>query len=208
MVIDHVVMLVPDAAATARELRDRHGLGSDRGMYYPRAGTRHHHVPLHPPQMFEFLEIENREAAESGDVGPAVLACEARGFGLFSWCVLVDDLEAVSDRLGLPIDDYTLPQPDGTLRGWRTVGGEPPLPFFIDYPRNGDRTGRLWAMYEKVGHASAPSRFTELAISGSEAEHREWLGPHDLPLRFVPGERGVVEARIASARGEIVISSP
>src|SRR5689334_10171231 len=201
-------MLVPDAAATARELRDRHGLGSHRGMYYPRAGTRHYNVPLHPPQMFEFLEIENREAAESGDVGPAVLACEARGFGLFSWCVLVDDLEAVSDRLGLPIDDYTLPQPDGTLRGWRTVGGEPPLPFFIDYPRNGDRTGRLWAMYEKVGHASAPSRFTELTISGSEAEHREWLGPHDLPLRFVPGERGVVEARIASARGEIVISSP
>src|SRR5690348_9300645 len=149
-------MLVPDAAATARELRDRHGLGSHRGMYYPRAGTRHYNVPLHPPQMFEFLEIENREAAESGDVGPAVLACEARGFGLFSWCVLVDDLEAVSDRLGLPIDDYTLPQPDGTLRGWRTVGGEPPLPFFIDYPRNGDRTGRLWAMYEKVGHASAP----------------------------------------------------
>ncbi len=148
MVIDHVVMLVPDADATARELR---------------------------------------------------------GFGLFSWWVLVDDLDGTAARLGLELDDYTLPQPDGTLRGWRTAGGRPDLPFFIDYPRNGDRAGRLRAMYDRVGHTSAPSHFAGLTISGSEAEHAEWLGPHALPLRFVPGQRGVVEARIATAWAEVVL---
>lgn len=174
-------------------------------MLYERAGTRHWFVPLEPPQGLEVLEIEDRDAALRGPDGQAVLACEARGFGLFSWCVLVDDLEGVADRLGITIFDYTLPQPDGTLRGWRTVSGPSHLPFFIDYPNNGDRAGRLRAMYERVGHTSAPTAFSMLAISGTPEEHREWLGPNDLPLRFVPGQRGILEARIATQRGDAVI---
>jgi len=135
-----------------------------------------------------------------------VLACEARGFGLFSWCVLVDDLDDVARRLGIEIFDYTLVQPDGTLRGWRAVSGPPNLPFFIDYPNNGDRAGRFRAAYERVGHSSEPIGFSELTISGSAREHRDWLGPHGLPLRFVAGELGVVEARIATRRGDAVLT--
>ena len=174
-------------------------------MYYPRAGTRHWFVPFLPPQGLEVLEIEDREAAQNTRDGKSVLACEARGFGLFSWCVLVDDLESVSERLGLEIFDYTLAQADGTLRGWRAVSGPANLPFFIDYPNNGDRAGRFLAKYEQVGHTSAPTRFNGLTISGSETEHRDWLGPNDLPLRFTAGDLGVIEARIETAWGEVVI---
>jgi catechol 2,3-dioxygenase-like lactoylglutathione lyase family enzyme len=205
MVVDHVALLVPDAEEAVRELRERHGLGCEPGMYYPRAGTRHHLVPLLPPQMVELLTLEDREAAARSEPGRRVLACDARGFGLFSWCVLVDDLTAVADRVGGEIFDYTIPQPDGTLRGWRAVSGPEHLPFFIDYPNNGDRAGRIRAMYERVGHTSAPTRITELTISGSAAEHRAWLGEHDLPLGFVAGDRGIVEARIATARGDVVL---
>ncbi|MEA2673555.1 MAG: hypothetical protein QOI92_747 [Chloroflexota bacterium] len=205
MRIDHVAMLVSDAREATAELRGRYGLGAERGMFYERAGTRHWFVPLEPPQGLEVLEIEDRQAALRGPDGQAVLACEARGFGLFSWCVLVDDLERVSERLGIPIFDYTVPHPDGTLRGWRTVSGPRHLPFFIDYPNNGDRPGRFREMYERVGHESAPTRFSELTISGSSQEHLKWLGPNDLPLRFVPGQLGVVEARIATRRGDAVI---
>jgi catechol 2,3-dioxygenase-like lactoylglutathione lyase family enzyme len=205
MGIDHVAMLVPDASRATAELRRRYGLGSERGMFYERAGTRHWFVPLEPPQGLEVLEIEDREAALRGPDGATVLACEARGFGLFSWCVLVDNLERVSERLGIPIFDYTLPQPDGTLRGWRTVSGPKHLPFFIDYPNNGDRTGRMRAMYERVAHDSAPSAFSGLTVRGTQEEHLEWLGPHDLPLHFEGGEPGVVEARIATRRGAVVI---
>jgi hypothetical protein len=203
--IDHVAMLVPDAREATAELRRRHGLGAERGMLYERAGTRHWFVPLEPPQGLEVLEIEDREAALRGPDGEAVLACEARGFGLFSWCVLVDDLERVSERLGIAIFDYTVPHPDGTLRGWRAVSGPRHLPFFIDYPNNGDRAGRFREMYQRVGHESAPTSFSELVVSGSPEEHLEWLGPNDLPLRFEPGERGVVEVRIATRRGQAVI---
>lgn len=204
--IDHVVMLVADAEAAARELRETYGLGSEVGAYHPFAGTRNHNVPLEPPAYVEFLTIEDRDAAEAGEIGRRVLAAEADGVRLFAWAVRVDDLEAVSARVGIEIVDYTVPHGDGTLRGWRTVTGPAHLPFFIDYPNNGDRAARWQAMYDRVAHTSAPRGFTGVTIGGSEAELLDWLGPHDLPLRFVRGRPGIREARIESANGEIVLS--
>jgi Glyoxalase-like domain len=69
MVVDHVVMLVPGAAGAARDLRERHGLGSERGPYHDFAGTRDHTIPLEPPQYLEFLTIENREVAARAEAG-------------------------------------------------------------------------------------------------------------------------------------------
>src|SRR4051794_7929646 len=125
MRIDHVAMLAADAAGKTAELREKFGLGAERGMFYARAGTRHWFTPLLPPQGLEVLEIEDRTATGNSPDGASVLAVEARGFGLFSWCVLVAALEEVSARLDIGIFDYTLAQPDGTLRGWRTVSGPP-----------------------------------------------------------------------------------
>jgi len=184
-------------------LRHEAGLGAEHAMYYPRAGTQHYFVPLVPPQGLEFMEIVNRDDAATGDVGAQVLSCEARGFGLFSWAVLVEDLEAVAARLALPIDDYTLPQPDGTLRGWRTVSGPWHLPFFIDYPNNGNREERLLAAYGRVGHATPPFEFSGLYVEGDPEEMQEWLGPNELPLRFRPGSAGLYAVTIATADGEV-----
>ena len=110
----------------------------------------------------------------------------------------------------IEIFDYTVPHGDGTLRGWRSVARRDvtfpsPYPFFIDYPNNGDRLARWQAAYDRVGHTSAPIGFSELTISGSPDEVTAWLGPHDLPLRFVPGDEGLVEARISTEAGEVVI---
>jgi hypothetical protein len=206
VVVDHVVMLVADADAAALDLRKQYGLGSEPGMYYERAGTRHFTVPLRPPQHLEFVTIENRDAAAETEIGRRVLACEAEGAGLFAWSVLVDDLDAVSERLDIEIFDYTIPHGDGTLRGWRAVSGPAHLPFFIDYPDNGDRTGRLQSMYDRVGHTSAPGAFTSLTIGGSADELRDWLGPNDLSLRLVGGKHGIREARIGTAGGEVVVT--
>ncbi len=180
-------------------------MGSERGMYYPRAGTQHWVVPLLPPQCLEYLAIVNRDDAASGDVGAEVLAAEAAGGGLFAWAVLVDDLEAVAARHSLDIDDYTLPQPDGTLRGWRTASGPSHLPFFIDYPSNGNRAERLMAGYERVGHACRPTGFSRLVVEGGEAELLNWIGPNDLPIECVPGSRGLVRAEIRTADGAVSV---
>jgi hypothetical protein len=86
------------------------------------------------------------------------------------------------------------------------MSGPTPLPFFIDYPNNGDRTGRLQAMYDRAGHRCPPVCFSELTICGSKAEMLDWLGPHNLPLRFVDGEVGIHAARIWTAEGPVGIS--
>lgn len=205
VVIDHVVLLVRDAADSVEDLRDRYGLGSERGPYLPFAGTRGYNLPLKPPAYVEILAIEDRIAAGSSESGRRALACEAAGGGLLAWSVLVDDLERVSARLGIEIFDYTKPHGDGTLRGWRAVSGPAHLPFFIDYPNNGDRLGRWQAMYDRVGHTCAPTCFTELTISGSETEMADWLGTNDLPVRFIEGNGGLREARFATAAGEVVL---
>jgi hypothetical protein len=211
MVIDHVAVLVSDAGATVRDLREQHGIGAEQGPYLPFAGTRGFMVPLYPPAFLEVLAIENREAALTSQSGRNALACEAAGGGLLAWSVLADDIEAVSRRVGWEIFDFTIPHGDGTLRGWRSVAKRDaafpsPLPFFIDYPQNGDRNGRLQAMYDRVGHTSAPSGFSELTVSGiTPDELSDWLGPHDLPIRFFPGEPGLREARIATSDGEVVL---
>jgi hypothetical protein len=205
VVIDHVAMLVSDAGRAADDLRRQFGLGSEPGSYLPFAGTRGHSVPLEPPAYFEFHTIEDRNAAKSTDTGRRVLAIEGAGGGLFSWCVRVDDLEGVSQRLGIEIFDYTTPHGDGTLRGWRSVSGPAHLPFFIDYPNNGDRVGRWRAMYDRVGHTSSPAGFSEVTICGSESEMLDWLGPHRLPLRFIAGAQGICEVRIATPSGDLVI---
>lgn len=201
MLIDHVVTLAPDASAAVKRLRDESGLGSEAGPYLPFAGTRGFNVPLKPPSYLEVLALEDRGVAEGSRGGRAALAREAAGYGLLAWAVLVDDLEEVSARLEIEIFDFTIPHGDGTLRGWRAVSGPSHLPFFIDYPNNGDRQGRWQAMYERVGHTCAPRGFSELTVGGSKAELDDWLGPHDLPLRFVDGPPGIRAVRIATASG-------
>jgi hypothetical protein len=148
LLIDHVVFLVPDAAEAARTLRDR-GLGSERGAYHPFAGTRNHKVPLQPPAYLEFLAIESRSAAESSEAGRAVLACEAVGFGVFSWAVLVEDLEAASSRLGIGIVDYTRTGRE------RCVGGAR-LPALLSY------------------RYSSTIRTMAIALAGGERCTTEW----------------------------------
>jgi hypothetical protein len=150
--------------------------------------------------------IKDRQAAQANPSGQRVLACEARGYGFIAWAVLVDNLDEVSERLGIEIFDYTIPHGDGTLRGWRAVSGANHLPFVIDYPNNGDRNGRLQDVYDRVEHTSAPTRFSELTISAPEDEVAEWLGAdHDLPLRYVDGYDGLVEAKIQTAAGDVVL---
>ncbi len=207
MIIDHVVFVVKDPVKAAQDLLERHGLGSEPGDYHSFSGTRNWSVPLTPPTYLELLSIENRAVAETSKVGQQVLACEEAGGGLITWAVLIEDVTVVSERLGIDVFDYTITDETGTFRGWRSVTGPPPhLPFFIDWPNSVGRLERWEQKYRRVGHTSAPIGFSGLTISGSESEMRDWLGPHQLPLRFVNGTSGLVEARIATPTGEIVIA--
>lgn len=138
-----------------------------------------------------------------------MLECEAEGFGFLTWAVRVDNLDAVSERVGIEIFDYTVPHADGSLRGWRSVTDGADLPFFIDYPNNGDRIGRWRAMYQRVRHTSHPGDVIELTLGdGPEDDVRQWLGSNALPLRFEPGRAGVHRVLIEGAPEPIVLQWP
>lgn len=123
MIVDHVVLVVSDPVKAARYLFEGYGLGSERGPYHTFSGTRNWSVPLTPPSYLELLSIENRDVAESSIPGRWVIECEEAGGGLLTWAVLVEDVEVVSQRLGIEIFDYTKTDEHGTLRGWRSVTG-------------------------------------------------------------------------------------
>lgn len=193
MQVDHVCWLVDDASVAEAALRAV-GLGTVPGVFYAHSGTQHWTVPLAFPAYAEVLTLVDPSAPHA-----------PRRTGLFSWAVLVDDLDAVAARHGLPIADFTLPQPDGTLRGWRSVTGPDHLPFFIDYPRNGHRASRWDVLRSEAGHDVEAGGFTRLVVEGDVDELADWLGPHDLPVVVGPGERGLVSAEVATSRGPLTL---
>lgn len=201
MVIDHVARLVPEIEAAERALREQ-GLGVHRGAYHAFMGARSYTMPLVHPQYLELLVIEDRTVAAATVDGQTLLTCESNGTPLVGWAVLVPNLEEIADRVGIAVHDWTLPQPDGTLRGWRSVWAGPELPFFIDYPNNGDRAGRYAAMYEQVRHTVQPTEFVDITVGGDAAELDEWLGEHALPITYAGGPPGVRSVTIRTAAGD------
>ena len=203
--IDHVTSVVEDPTEACRHLLDAYGIGSERSSYLTYAGATSWIAPLLPPSYLEMLSIEDEDVAEASAVGRQLLDRRRGGGGVIAWSILVDDLESVSQRVGISIFDYTKQDHDGNLRGWRSVTGPTHLPFFIEYARMDARMVRLQDMYQRVGHRCAPTVFSQLTISCSKSELDEWIGPHDLPLRTVSGSDGLVEALVATADGEVIV---
>lgn len=208
MFVDHVTYVSPDAARTAAELRERHGLGIARNGYLPHVGARSWNLPLSPPVYLEVLEVEDEAVAAATPLGRTLLGLRDAGGGLTAWSVQVDDLDAAAARVGVAPYDGATEGERGTLR-WRTVTGPAHLPFFISYADDGDEAARVarWnAHYDRVGHECAPTHFSRLDVAGDPAEYAAWLGRHDLPLRFVEGPPGLRAVAIATARGDVEIA--
>jgi hypothetical protein len=203
--VDHVTFVTPDAARFAADLRERHGLGSERNGYHPHLGTRSWSVPLAPPTYIEFLEVEDESVAAPTPLGQRVLALRDAGGGPIAWSLLVDDIDEVAARTGIAPYEGRTEGPYGTLH-WRTVTGPDHLPFFIVYEGDVDaRTERLHARYERVAHACAPTVLTAIDVAGPHDEYDAWLGPHDLPLRYVDGPPGLRSVTFATDRGDVVL---
>lgn len=204
--IDHVAYVTPDAAATAADLRARHGLGALRNGYHDHLGTRSWGVPLAVPTYLELLEVENESVAASSPLGRSVLALRDAGGGLAGWSILVDDVDAEARRTGVAPYDGTVRTERGLL-GWRTVTGRGyHLPFFITYV--GDEAARLVRRrdaYDAAAHDCVPTTFSRIEVSGSPGEYDAWMGPHDLPLVVVEGEPALLSVTIATDRGDVVL---
>lgn len=204
MHIDHVTLLVPDAEAYVQRLRAEHGFGANGSVYLPHLGARSWAMPVDPPAYLELLEVTDEDVARGSELGRGLLRRrDDEGGGMVAWCVRVPDIREVAARTG--IDVFEGASVGARVVPWFTVTGPPHLPFFIAY---GDdeaaRTARWQRRYEEVAHDVAPVRFARLDVAGDPAEYDAWLGPHDLPLRFVDGAPGVHGVAVETAAGAVV----
>lgn len=203
MLLDHVVVAVPDLDTAVDRLRRDTGLAAAGGGPQPEWGTANRIVPL-GSAFLELMAVADAAAAGRNPVGRRVQRVLAAGGGLAGWAVAVDDLDEVADRLGLRVGGGRRERADGTVYAWRAAGlglafglG---LPFFIAWePGPGNPHAAA------APHAVTPDGFAWVEVGGDAEALREWLGPDALPVRPVRGASGPVRVAIATDAGEVVV---
>jgi hypothetical protein len=201
--IDHVIFGTSDLDAAALDLETRDGLGSVFGGKHESRGTGNRIVPLGSAYL-ELMAIVDETEAASHPFGRWFREQIADGDRFLMWCVSTDDIDAVSARLGLQVEEWTRATHDGTVLSWRLAGLEisndhPEVPFFIQWTVPAE----LHPSKVEVPHRVTPRGYEAVVLAGDEERVRRWLGPADLPVRFTTGNQGVVGVTIATDRGEI-----
>lgn len=213
--LDHVSYAAePDGfAASTERVADKLGIKPYNGGVHPGFGTRNMIFPLDDGHYIEVLEALEHPAAQLTPFGMAVRTQSDRGGGWMGWCVSVDDMDAVSERLGRPwVNGSRTPDGGPELR-WKQIGvkgliADPQLPYFIHWESPIEQ------------HPSARMRLTRgktaivaLAIAGSRERLRKWLGTDDpKPIPEIDidwtaphGLPGIASVTVMTVDGTVVI---
>jgi catechol 2,3-dioxygenase-like lactoylglutathione lyase family enzyme len=180
--IDHVIYATMDLDAAAARVESVLGLMVIPGGRHQGHGTHNRIVPLGGGYL-ELMAIADPEEAAGSQLGSAVQErLAARGDGLFAWCIAVDDLEPVADRLDLEITTIAREGLTARLTGVVEALRNPVLPFFIqrdegvpDPGDGGDAGGITW-----------------VEVAGDRDGLEQRLGEAELPVRMGEGPVGVV----------------
>ncbi|MYM20399.1 VOC family protein [Brevibacterium sp. 5221] len=179
MQLDHVSFASgPDGyEAAAERIADALKITPYNGGVHPRFGTRNLIFPLTGEHYLEVVEPLEHPAALSTPFGQAVRARSELGGGWMGWCVRVDDLDPIEERLERrAVDGNRTPEGADELL-WKQIGikgliADPQLPFFIHWisPR---------AQHPSQRPAEQPVSIASLQIAGSRERLREWLDTDD-----------------------------
>jgi hypothetical protein len=132
------------------------------------------------------------------------------GRTLLGWGIEVDDIEAVAQRLGRPVETGSIVNDDGSTGSWRFV--EDPddlsLPFFISYDADPAVRRERWA--DRVAEAgnSEFGGFTFVEVGGDRKRVEALIDDGAFPVRFVSGRPGLHAVGIEGPEGEIVLRDP
>jgi catechol 2,3-dioxygenase-like lactoylglutathione lyase family enzyme len=180
--LDHVIYATTDLEAAAARVESELGLRAIRGGRHEGHGTHNRIVPLGGGYL-ELMAIADPEEAAASPIGePVLVRLEARGDGLFAWCIAVDDVGAVAVRLGSEVTAIAREGLTARLAGVFDALRNPELPFFIERDEGvldpgdgGDAGGITW-----------------VEVAGDRGALQERLGGAELPVRVVDGPAGVV----------------
>jgi len=179
MRLDHVIYGTADLDVAQRRIESELGLEVLPGGRHVGQGSHNRIVPLGDGYL-ELMAIHDPEEAATnpfGEVLLEVLPVER----LVGWAVLVDDIDAVAQRLGTPLLTVRRDTLGASVTGVQEGLREPTLPFFIGANARGARPGEL----------RDAGGLTWIEVAGDAARLRDWLGGAELDVRVVAGEPAV-----------------
>ena len=179
MRLDHVIYGTADLDVAQRRIESELGLEVLPGGRHVGQGSHNRIVPLGDGYL-ELMAIHDPEEAATnpfGEVLLEVLPVER----LVGWAVLVEDIDAVAQRLGTPLLTVRRDTLGASVTGVQEGLREPTLPFFIGANARGARPGEL----------RDAGGLTWIEVAGDAARLRDWLGGAELDVRVVAGEPAV-----------------
>jgi hypothetical protein len=211
MRVDHVSYTAEHDGlhATAARLAKLIGVEPVDGGIHPRFGTRNVILPLADERYVEVVECLDHPASDKAPFGQAVKARSEAGGGWMGWCVRVEDIHPVEERLGRPAVEGNRHRPDGVELRWLQIGvkglmSDPQLPYYVQWE-------------DGTVHPSAGARTTVtiegLQIAGDPERVKEWLGlpPHKtssvIDFRFVAphGTPGLLAVTFSTPEGLVTV---
>jgi hypothetical protein len=205
LAVDHVIVVVPDLDAAARQYRDQYGLASIRGGRHGGHGTGNRIVPL-GTSYIELMAVIDRYEAGSSPIGSwAERRLVEVGQGPAALCLRTDDIEATGRPLGSTPVRMSRMRPDGVELEWHLAGLDAALaeglPFFIQWNVDAvDHPGRAL-----VEHASPVTGIDWVELGGDGHRLASWLGHHELALRLVEDGPGPQRMAVGVANGRPIV---
>ncbi len=194
MRVDHVSYTAEHDGlqATAARLAKVIGVDPVDGGVHPRFGTRNIIFPLADERYVEVVDCLDHPASDKAPFGQAVKARMEAGGGWLGWCVRVDDISPVEERLGRPAVEGNRHRPDGVELRWRQLGikglmSDPQLPYYVQWEDE--------SLHPSVG-ASTSVTIEGLQIAGDPERVKEWLG---LPVQETASS--VIDFTFVAPRG-------
>jgi hypothetical protein len=204
LMVDHVVIGVPDLDDAAATLLVRYGLIAAPGGRHPRFGTANRIVPLGTSYL-ELVAVDDAYAAATHPFGTWVIEMAARR-AAWGWALRSTDIEVTAARLGLDVTRGERVRADGVHLSWRLAGvpaeqGDYGRPFFIQWDDATPLPGEA-----DVPHPAGQASLAELHVSG------QGLGPWlDGPVPQVvlgAGLGGVESIVLTTGTGISTITNP
>jgi hypothetical protein len=178
---DHVILAAADLDESARRIGEELGLDVLPGGSHAALGTHNRVVPLGGGYL-ELMAVRDPERAADSELVAALHARLAAAQGhLMAWCLAVDDVEAVAQRLGTPVTQVSREGLSARVTGLAEALAEPCLPFFITRDEG----------IEDPGVGGDAGGITWIEVSGESARLDDWLAGSELPVRVVAGDQGI-----------------
>lgn len=212
MHLDHLTFAAgPEGLiATAEKLQSRLGVEFIDGGVHPRFGTRNMILPLTRRQYLEVVEVLEHPASEKAAFGQLVRERSEMGGGWVGWCISVDEIGEVEQRIGRHAVPGNRRRPDGFNLEWVQIGtstkrSDPQLPhvtqWLIDPSEHPSQAGPSEIELVELDIAGSPDRLAdwlgETAVNSLEQIKVNWTAPNALP--------GIMTATFSTPRGLVAI---